>query len=191
MIQAGASDTAAEVHLTDTTLECAPILRLLFDLFCNKPFAAFDEIPTVTMLSLIRLAQKYDCAGALRVIQLLVTQPNTVTTNAFNRFYYACALDDVETAHRFLPLAAAMTWPDTQNHACSVLECKGPGSRLDVTRMSTFWIDQLPRNYFLALLRATSLRIGAYKKWITVADEFRDQVKMLQHTRESDMFEQS
>lgn len=120
---------------------------------------------------------------ARRLLRLLTSQPMQDTSKAFNRFYYACALDDLDAAYRFLPLAAALRWGDCRGSDTVRSSISGI-SMLDVTAMSSRWIDRLPRKYFLALLRASRLRLqnkdgsrhtSAYT-WEEVADEFERQV---------------
>jgi hypothetical protein len=179
---AGAAEAAAELTLTDTELEHSSILRLLLDLAYSKPLDNFDLIACKTILSLIRLAIKLDCATPLRMISLLVTQPLASKSSSLNRFYYACALDDVETAYRFIPAAALQRYPGRAPTGASSTDVPFAGeSCLDVCAMSEEWINQLPRKYLLALTRAPRWRmITPYAPgiWDTVAGEFRAIVKL-------------
>lgn len=179
---AGAAEAAAELTLTDNELEHSSILRLLLDLAYSKPLDNFDLIPCKTMLSLIRLAVKLDCATPLRMISLLVTQPLAPKSSSLNRFYYACALDDVEAAYRFLPAAALQRHPGRAPTGASSTDVPlAAESCLDVCAMSEEWINQLPRKYFLALLRASRWRMitpCAPGIWDTVATEFRAIVRL-------------
>lgn len=50
---------------------------------------------------------------------------------------------------------------------------------LDITSMSSAWMDYLPRKYLLALIRASRLRVPSnLESWSAVADEFKKQVNL-------------
>lgn len=174
-----------EIRLTDDQLERADVLRMLLNIGCGGAAGELEglkmEIPDG--LDLVHLARKYDCTTVLYLLRLAIGQPGN-KTKAFARFYWSCALDDRDAAHRFLPFAAAETWskpkvPPTAK--ASVFSSLSGMSALDVTAMSATWIDRLPRKYFLALLRASRLRAltdPAASTWEKVADDFREQVKL-------------
>jgi hypothetical protein len=161
-------------------LECAKILRLLLDLIHGKLHGSFNAINCADGLDLIRLAEKYECATLLKTISLFIENPVGAAEYKYYRFFYACALDDADAAHRLLVAAANTHWPaSASGKTVSVEESVDGANGLDLTGMSVAWIDRLPRKYFLALLRASRLRASPkLESWQAVADEFKIQVDL-------------
>lgn len=190
------SSSTNEIRLADDYTESSKIVRMLLDLAYGEMFADFDDLNTLLVVDLIRLAQKYECGMLLHILPLLTAQSTLTPGNinslpevaSFKRFFYACALNDLLTAHRNLPEAAK-----TQRRAPIPGEKRchyappngGPGSNvlgggaLDPMSMSSVFIDALPRNCFLSLLRASRLRYttpaGTRQ---AVADEWMKQMEL-------------
>jgi hypothetical protein len=177
MLQGSSGGPAPEIILTDSKLENARILRLFLDLTCDRPFQNFDDIPCFDVLDLITLAEKYDCESILRTL-LLYSKRSDAAADAHFGFYYACRFDDLENAHRLLPLAAELYWTTDRGLGAKSVNGHADGaSTLDITNMSLAWQARLPKKYYQALLRATRLRIEADVEWEELADEFKAQVE--------------
>jgi hypothetical protein len=179
MLQVGNKEPSAEVEFTDSKLERAAIIRLLLDFIC-KPFDGFDQSDYDDLLDLIRLVEKFDCGNLLRTIARQIEHPSCAGfVCRYARFLYACALDDVEAAHRLFLEVNKYTWTTGKEAGEATVNEAIKGARvLDLTTMSSVWVDRLPRKYFLALLRATRLHPDSQAGWIAVADEFEKQVKL-------------
>lgn len=169
----------AEVQFTDDELERAPILRLLLDLACGHPVQDIDVLPHEDVFNLLRLCDEYDCATPLLILKLANSRPVTreMGDHYHALFFFACIMDDLETAFRLLPSTAARVW--------NLDQVVGPAgvtkgaSCLDLTAMSTLYLERLPRKYFLALQRSSRLRHTAPQgSWQNVADDFKVQVKL-------------
>ena len=179
MLGSSTSGANGEVEFTDEKLECATTIRALLDYIC-KPFGDFDSLPCDTRFSLIRVAEKYDCSVLLQAITLHTEHSVGCKTHLWERFFYACALDNIEVAHRLLPAAAGFTWSSgLAEDIASVNQNITGASVLDITSMSSAWMDYLPRKYLLALIRASRLRVPSnLESWSAVADEFKKQVNL-------------
>jgi hypothetical protein len=176
-LQASSSGPAPEILLTDTLLERALVLRLLLDLACGRLFKDFDNLNCFEVLDLISLAEKYDCEAVLSIVSLYSRRLDA-DADSHRNFYYACRLDDLQTAHHLLPRAAKYSWVgDDGLGAKSVNGRPAMSCTMDVTVMPVEWQDRLPRKYFHALLRATRLRLEGKVDWEVVADEFKAQVE--------------
>lgn len=180
MLQVGNKEPSAEVEFTDGKLERAAIIRLLLNFIC-KPFDGFDMLGTDNALDLIRLADKWDFGNLLSSIKLQIEHPICpgLPAHRYGRFFYACALDDVEAAHRLFLEMGTKRWTTVKEMAEATVDDMIKGAPvLDLTTMSSEWIDRLPRKYFLALLQATGLLPDSPAGWTAVADEFKMQVKL-------------
>lgn len=175
-----------EIQLTDDDLECSDILRMLLDLVCGDPFTQFDDLNIFDVIKLIKLADKYECAMALQLLALLTAKDPTLVYDGISleRFFYACALGDIETAYHYFIDAATTIW--TQSMLRNLDSSKrgiGPGfsvegaEALDTTAMGSHFVDVLPRKCFLSLLRANRLRLGDEPaSWDRVADDWKMQM---------------
>lgn len=170
--------------MTDEKLERAVVLALLFDLAYQKPFTSFYKQECGDVLDLIHLAYKYDCPNPLVIIRFMTARrvrPKDEDMDSHFLFYYACALDDLESAHYLLPIAAALEWPaysevDSEDTAIFDEDTEDV-SVLDIHCISTKWIERLPDRYWRALLRASSCLMDG-GVWGEVADEFKRLIKL-------------
>lgn len=180
MLQAEMSDTGKVIELTDESIEHSKVLREFLQLICTNEFTGFSASDFDAALNVITLSQKYDCAGALRVMSLLVEAPDTAKLGEYHRFFYACALDQVDAVNRLFLKASATSWPKQTTGLAELsvhASLDGPG--LDLTVMGSVWVDRLARKYFLALLRASRLRIYPRNEpWTVIAEEFKKQLQL-------------
>lgn len=176
------SATTNEIPLTDERIEDSSTLKLLLDLIHNDIFPDFRAIDFRVILVLIDLAEKYECATVLHTIKQLTARPPAPDDFVWKGFYYACALNDIETAHRYIPAAAKRIWLSTAAHEGSP-NGVGPdltvvgASVLDVTGTSDSILAHLPPRCFMSLLRSTRLRMTTPPgTWQAVADDWKMQM---------------
>ncbi|RXK41972.1 hypothetical protein M231_00693 [Tremella mesenterica] len=161
------------IHLTDSTIETANILRAALDVLYGKQFPDDHRKYHARLLKVIRFLQKYECEGSIDKIRLLlhrwITSPDT--SAAWSAFIVSAALDDIVTCSRAIRRAGNWGIRATDEKQGS----RDSSSVFDLGNLSLEQFSQIPVPMLWAILRATKSQRTLPQKndgWSKVASRF-------------------
>jgi hypothetical protein len=157
--KAGASalgDSSSTLTLYDSAIENSASLKTFLDFLYLQPVPTVSSLTYRDMVGPLKLIQKYDCAGARRlVVYALRSMLPDPGVQPIYIFLAAAILDDVPTCVRAIKASDKSTYPAVQQTGGSRLS--GPYTTEDMFDVRTkpmSMAELIPFKYAFALMRA-------------------------------------